>query len=50
MRDIFIRVDEETSRTMPRRESGLLEASKPYVTVFLIIAILLSVWAGFCAG
>jgi hypothetical protein len=49
MRDNSFQIDEETSRTTPTEACGLLEASKPYARAFLIVTILLSVWAGLCA-
>jgi hypothetical protein len=49
MRETRIEVGEETSGKIVRPEISLLEASKRYITVFLIMTILLSVWAGLCA-
>jgi hypothetical protein len=49
MREDFIETGEETSGAIIRPVGGLLEASKRYITVFLIVTILLSVWAGLCA-
>ena len=50
MRDILVQMSEETSGRTVKPVSGLLEASKPYITAFLIVTILLSVWAGLCAA
>jgi len=50
MRDIFIQADEETSKIITKQKRGRLDISKPYVAVFLIITILLSIWAGICAS
>jgi hypothetical protein len=49
MRDISVQIGQETSRVVRRQDCGLFEASKPYALVFLIVTILLSVWAGLCA-
>jgi hypothetical protein len=46
----LIHLNTETFNTPTKAHVGKLEASKPYVTVFLIVTILLSVWAGLCAA
>ena len=38
--------------TLPllRQLSGMAEGLRPYIAAFLIIAVLLSLWAGLCAA
>jgi hypothetical protein len=50
MRDVPVQMSEVTSGRMVKPVSGLLEASKPYIAAFLIVTVLLSVWAGLCAA
>jgi hypothetical protein len=50
MRDVPIQMSEETSGRTVKPVGRLLEASKPYIAAFLIVTILLTVWAGLCAA
>jgi hypothetical protein len=49
MRDFFIEPEEETIPYTPQFSGSFREASRPYITAFFIVTILLSVWAGLCA-
>jgi hypothetical protein len=50
MRDIVLQVDKVTSDLRVKLSCARRAASKPYVTVFLLVTILLSLWAGLCAA
>jgi hypothetical protein len=50
MRDFSVQSDQETSRNTAHGRANVLEASKPYIAVCLIVTILLSVWVGLCAA
>jgi hypothetical protein len=48
MRDMSSHHEQETP--FDRLTSRLTEASKPYIAAILIMAALLSIWAGLCAA
>jgi hypothetical protein len=50
MRDSFIQPAQETFSAMEKYRRWVLEAAKPYLTAFLIVTLLLTVWAGLCAA
>jgi hypothetical protein len=50
MRDSFIQPAQETFSAVEKYRRWVLEAAKPYLTAFLIVTLLLTVWAGLCAA
>jgi hypothetical protein len=50
MGDFAIHLNAKTSGAAVKTRIGMIEASKPYFTVFLLVTILLSVWASLCAA
>jgi hypothetical protein len=50
MQNIFIQPERETFTAVEEYRGRLLEASKPYLTIFLIVTFLLSLWAALCAA
>jgi hypothetical protein len=49
LRDFFVEPEEETFAHTPKFSGSFLDAARPYITAFVIVTVLLSLWAGLCA-
>jgi hypothetical protein len=50
MAGIHFQSDEEMSERTSPTLAALIEAARPYLVTFLMVAMLMSVWIGFRAG